>query len=302
MIKVEIIGACHNDMQVQVENLQKEVTSEALQHAKQRVSGDGYVAASLFEALHMPYRFVSSVGSGIYGDYVQQQLQKQKIHVEGTTGGIGGSSFTLVDPQGMFVSLYTPGAEVEFDCELEHIDSSYLYMSQEMFKGQTRDALLNYVNSFEGTIFFEGNYEAFTEYADVLDLISNKKRMIHISELDFKYLFEQEMDAVDAIQAFYQTMQCPILLSLLDGGAMYCDGTAVMTVPFKQGNVVDRTFMAPIHGAAFVCAINAGVSLQSSIVFANTCSNLVGCNADSFLNSNMIEEMKLALKDVILQG
>ena len=306
MKNVLIVGASCVDIAAYVDEFPKSDEDLNPNHTVMRVSGDGFVASSVFQLLHMPNILVSSIGSGVYADAVKDVLKQFDLKPIGTSEKIAGCSYTVIDHRGLISSMRVPGGEMDFDAsaldKIDVEDCSYLYFTDEMLESEFASEFVDFALSFKGNLFFDAGVSNLLAIESYLEDLFAKHPFVHIEEAELAYLSEGIDDLVEATTSLQKRIGGPLLVHLHDGSSIYKDNETMITVPYTYENIVDMSGVKQAHGAAFLAAHNAGVSLQSSIEFANEYAGKVVQLEDANLPMSYQEEQRFALKDIILKG
>ena len=114
MKKALIIGSAVVDVTIRVDRLPGHEGDANARTQKMRLGGCACNTANMFRLLNVPYDLASPIGTGIYADFVREELSKRGMHALFTSNEENGCCYCIVDSTGDRTFLSVHGAEYMF--------------------------------------------------------------------------------------------------------------------------------------------------------------------------------------------
>lgn len=288
MKQVLVIGSTCVDIIINIDHLPR--TEEDIHPTSQTMAlgGCAYNVAYMMKLFDAPFTFVSPVGSGFYGEYVEKELREGGFDVcVKVPDQENGCCYCLVEAGGERTFMSYHGAEYTFQKK---------WMDQ--FKGKTFDMvyicgleieeptgmeLLEYLEEYpQREIFFAPGPRGIRINKEKMDRIYALHPVLHINELEAKELsgcsrIEQ------AAEKLKEITQNTVIITLGSQGT-YClqkDGESYHLPGFPV-DVVDTIGAGDSHIGAILSALSLGHTYREAVTMANKVSSgVVGIKGSS---------------------
>lgn len=270
-----------------------------------RIAGTGWNIASLHQKLEIPYHLIAVVGSGIYGDTIQQQAVKQEIPIY-RSEEIQGCTYTMVDPTGAYRSMIVPGieytlpSEVLDELDLEEYDK--LIYTGDCFE-EYNDSLFYLFDTFEGTQYFIPGESGAVLDRELLAYLYSLHPHIFLHEDELKGLTDGIYeDVMQAAHLYYNKVQTPLFVQLQSKEILYLDQDDEVLIPNNQSSYQDTTGMLDGYVSGYLVGEKLGLTKQNQIRFGQFCADIIGHSANTFITDTEIEQCKQALGQYLING
>ncbi len=271
MRKILTVGACVYDTGVFVKQLPKGNEDIMPQKTVTRISGFGYSTAGVFSLLNMPYDLCAPVGSGVYGEAVRKQLEKENIKFQ-PDEETAGCTYTMIDETGRAVSLVAEGGEYRFRKEnAGSLDGDYAWLlfNGNELHGEGRNELLELIESFSGKLLFRPGERGALLDLFTLERIYQKHPVLHLNKNEALTIARTKNHNLEQVaQQLHKETGNAVIICLEDGTSLYFDGNETLTTePFGK-KVTDESGMYDSHAAAFTAAKLCGLRTGQALEFA----------------------------------
>ena len=299
MEKVLILGPSVTDIVQEVNKLPKEGEEIVPLLTRQRISGMGYCAAHLFSLLDMPALLYTNPGSGLYGDFVQAGLDREKIEWISRNEETAGCLYTLVDSSGNAVRMAVPGSEYGF-LPYGHaeagtfvlLDGSYLY-------DETADLFPEIFTDEARTVLFCPHYAGIEADPDLFRTLLESSPWLYLSEEEAA-AYGEGKDLGRIASDLHALTQKPVIILRSNGSGYFLDGADAFETDSRITKIKDRTGMGEAFAAGFLLAKNAGADNRSALSFACECAALAASSESSVIEAKDKERVRNLLVQAIL--
>lgn len=272
-------------------------------HIKKQVMSLGGCAFNVVNILHhlgVEYDFISSVGTGIYGTFVKDNLYKLGIQTPISLDGANGCCYCFVESDGERTFLSDHGVEYSFDPSwLDGYDLSqydYVYVCGLEVEEDTGQALVDWLKTCGRPVIFapgpRGNLIPEKRMAELLEL----SPILHLNEQETLSL-SQETDIKTAIRVLYGKTKQLLIVTRGSDGAVAFDGVW-NEAPSVPTEIVDTVGAGDSHVGAMMAALATEKSIIDSLAFANRVASQVVATQGVHLPSHMYEELRSQLNSL----
>ncbi|MDY6035543.1 MAG: PfkB family carbohydrate kinase [Bulleidia sp.] len=294
MKKILMIGSAHVDFVSYVDKLPQGNEDFNILSQTQKISGTGFQAATIFQRFGFSYALYAPVGTGVYGEMVEEQFRKQGIEIEQRVEEVNGCTYHMIDQAGNQSYFSVPGGEYNFDISYaQTLDKDDIYavlLFGEMLSQEGIVDLLNTLDDLEKPIYFVPG-----EFGDQMDedvfraLISLQPTLL-LSEFDAFYLTgERFHDLKMTAEYLHELTKAPVMVNKeSEGTYWYGDEKFMVPCPSKINIELQATL--------FTLAQLAGVDAKNSLLFTNDFVQTLQKEQDDFT----FEEGKQKLANIIL--
>lgn len=276
-----VIGSTVCDVIVNVDRLP---VSQGDVHIKQQlmtVGGCAYNVASVLHHLNVPYTFISPVGTGIYADYIKQQLAISKVKTDIRVEGLNGCCYCFVEENGERTFMSHHGVEYSFKQEwlagLDVTQYAYVYICGLEVEEADGEELVAALKDVDGQIIFCPGPRGTMIDQQLMNRVYQLSPVVHLNENEIKELTD-EQQLLAAVKQMYAWTNNKVVVTLGERGAVLYDGE-LTAVDGYAAEVVDTIGAGDSHAAAVMAALSHACSLQEALDFANLLSSkVVGVN------------------------
>lgn len=268
MKKTMIIGSVHADLVAYVESLPKGNEDITPVRTEMRMGGSGWKNAYLLSKIGFPYELPAPVGSGVYGEYVEEQAKANGIELSVLTEDIAGVMYCMVDRKGNKSYFCVPGTEYDFsidyvrDTEPEDFSSIILY--GDMLQGEGQADVVEVLETIDKPVYFAPGAAADSLDDDVLDALMSFCPVLHLTDTDAFYLMQEECtDLKETAERIHKASNNDVLILKNGEGCYYCGREESFLAPET------RDMDADLHLAMYACCVEAGVDIRNSMMNAN---------------------------------
>lgn len=272
MKKCLIIGSTVCDVILYVDKLP--TTQQDIHPKKQVVSlgGCAFNVAHVLHHLKVPYTLISPVGSGMYGDFVKQHLQKQGMHSEIAVQQENGCCYCMVENSGERSFMSYHGAEYTFDPawlrKLDLNDYAYAYVCGLEVEDVDGMKLVNALASFQGQIIFAPGPRGMHIQQERLDILYGYKPIMHLNDLEIEQMMQEE-DLLHAMKKLYTLTQNKVIVTVGKQGVYLYDGNQIQHIETSKVEVVDTIGAGDSHVGGYLVGKSLGYEDTKALSLAN---------------------------------
>ncbi|HFH9837171.1 TPA: carbohydrate kinase family protein [Streptococcus suis] len=300
MGKCLVIGSTVCDVMIYVDKLPGRQGDAHINKQVMSLGGCAFNVVNMLHHLGVDYDFISPVGTGLYGRFVKNELQKLRIQTPISIDGANGCCYCFVESDGERTFLSYHGAEYRFDPSwLDGYDLSqydYVYICGLEVEEETGQALVDWLKSCGKQIIFapgpRGNLIPEQRMAELLEL----SPILHLNEQEALSL-AQETDIEKAIRLLYGKTKQLLIVTKGSEGAVAFDGVWHKASSVST-EVVDTIGAGDSHMGAMMAALANEKSVTDSLAFANRVASQVVATQGVHLPSHMYEGLRSQLNSL----
>ena len=284
-----IIGSTVADVIISVPHLPR--TGEDVHVISQQLSlgGCAYNVFHTARLLGAEATLFTPVGSGLYGDFVFNELQKRGILSPiARLQSLNGCCYCLVDEEGERTFLCHRGAEYHFKKEwLSALDVSGIdgvYLCGLEAEEADNQALVDFLSESRLPFWFApGPRIALIEPRRMADILSLRPRL-HLNRQE-ALEYTGAPDAASAAQALHHLTGNDVVITLGPEGALCLHCGEARLIRGQAAQVVDTIGAGDSHLGAIMAGMAKGLSLFEAAALANKVSALVVAQSGACLAS-----------------
>ena len=275
MKKALIIGSTVVDVTIRVDRLPEREGDANARMQKMRLGGCACNIANMFRLLGVPYDLASPVGTGIYADFVREELQKRGMHALFTSDEENGCCYCIVDRAGDRTFLSVHGAEYQFRRGwldgLNAEDYALGYCCGLEIEEEGGEHIIR---------FFEEHPELTFCYAPGVRLANIPQErterllalhpMLHLNLREARTLLDKDGSMQECAEALYQRTQNMVVIT--DGGNGSCvryDRGYYQCPAEALEEIVDGTGAGDAHCGTFLACVLRGDDPVSALQYAS---------------------------------
>ncbi|MCD8084692.1 MAG: PfkB family carbohydrate kinase [Clostridiales bacterium] len=269
-----VIGSTCVDLIINIDHLP--VTEEDIHPFSQTMAlgGCAFNVANMLRQTDADFTFVSPVGSGMYGDYVEKCLKQKGFPIHVKLPEENGCCYCLVEAGGERTFMSVHGVEYSFRKEwMEpfHIsDYGMVYICGLEVEEPTGEILVSWLEEHPGLqIFFAPGPRVAHIDPDRMKRLFALSPILHINQTESRILSGCE-EIAEAAYRIRETTGNTVIITLGPDGACCLEKTGEpYLVPGKKVIVVDTIGAGDAHIGALLSGLQKGKSMRSAIEGAN---------------------------------
>lgn len=273
-----VIGSAVVDVIVHIPHLPK--TGEDVHISKQSRSlgGCAYIVSDILRHFGVPYSLCTAVGSGIYGDFVRQQLERRGVPIYVRRQEENGCCYCMVEEDGERTFIVDHGIEYTFyEDYLEKMDTASIdsvYVCGLEIEEYTGWNIIAYLEKHpEYTIYFAPGARIMELQAERMERMLALHPILHLNEGE-SMAFTGEKTAEDAAKALYARTQNTVIVTLGEKGALCYDGALHHAAPVPA-TVCDTIGAGDSHIGTIIACRRLGYGFAEALAIANQVSAAV---------------------------
>lgn len=297
MKKCLVIGSTVCDIIIYVDQLP---TSQGDVHIKEQmmsVGGCAYNVVSVLHHLKIPYTFISPVGRGVYGEFVQHHLASKGIETPVRLSGNNGCCYCFVEENGDRTFMSDHGVEYSFSAawldNLNLDDYAYVYICGLEIEETDGPELIAVLEGYKGQIIFAPGPRGHLIERERLEAVYALSPIVHLNAEEVMTLTDED-DVQKAVLKMNARTGRPVIVTQGAGGVLIYDGDFTQLAGYPQ-QVVDTIGAGDSHVGAVIAGQAAGRPLVAAAEFGNKVSSeIVGVSG-----VELPDEVYLKLREVL---
>lgn len=277
MAKLIFIGSTCADVTLLTDHLPAVEEDVNAQKLEIHLGGCAHNAAHAAGLFHVPFQLASPVGTGIYGQFVENALNQETIPVWQKTDEANGACFCLVDGRGNRSFISVQGAEYHFQKEwLETLDAdpdTWIYICGLELENETGENIVSYLEHVPSKVCFAAGPRLLMIKKNWMDRILQRADLIHLNAKEAK-----ELTDCDTVEAASEKLH-----SYHHAAVVITDGAHPVTVREEKRyqvdavpcHAVDGTGAGDSHIGTILACLCRGMELKEAVKKANTVSSIV---------------------------
>ena len=276
-----VLGSTVVDVLLNVPAVPKRGDDVNITASEFRVGGCAYNVFKTLRLFKSPALLCSPVGSGVFGDMVKKQFEKEGLEVFVSLEDENGCCYCLVEPDGERSFLSRHGAEYRFSRlwmkDIDYSQTESVFICGLEIEESTGDEIIDFVYEHpELELFFApGPRIRYIQKEKMERLFSrrdykNNGPLIHLNQTE-AYRFSGKRTLADAAAFFVgKTGNCVVIT--LGAHGCYClDNTWQEGRHIKgfHANAIDTVGAGDAHCGALIASLKAGMSLEEACLNAN---------------------------------
>ncbi|MDO4500021.1 MAG: PfkB family carbohydrate kinase [Erysipelotrichaceae bacterium] len=251
MDKTLIIGSCTVDIVVPTPKLPKSTEDINSGEHHYSLGGCAYNVAQIFNLLNLPFLHAVTIGSGIYGDFVKKELEKNNFPVFRTSNESHGACLCLVEDNGERSFIAYHGIEYKFDRSwFKDIDTSefkQVFVCGLEVEEDTGSEIVSFLeeNRIEN-IYFAPGPRLLTIDKDLLNRLMKLKPIIHLNEQEILD-YTNAKDVHEAVRILHKENDNDIIVTLGKDGSLLYSKEEEFTLLSRESEVVDTVGAGDCH-------------------------------------------------------
>lgn len=275
MEPVLIIGNITCDIIIQVDKLVQLQEDIVAKSQSMCLGGCAYNVANMFHLHRLPYKLISVVGSGLYGDFIKQELKKQGYKHRLYAPEMHGCCYCIVNQEGERSFIAFHGVEYTFKTEwmkpYKNMHFAYAYICGLDIEGKSGDTIIDYLETLTYPIVFAPSPRCTHITKDKLHRLYALNPILHLNAKEACELSGNEK-VEDALYSLYAKTNNMVVITLGEKGSVAIKDEEVVYEEAIPCNVVDTIGAGDAHVACVMIKLLEGSSLKEILTYANNMS------------------------------
>lgn len=274
MKKILVIGSTVADIIINVDYLPTTAQDVHLKSQTMSLGGCAHNVSDMIRHFDAPYTLFSPIGTGIYGDFVRNQLALKGIASPmPTPDQPNGCCYCFVEESGERTFIVDHGAEYLFYKEwFDHLKLEKLncvYICGLEIEDKTGSTIVDFLETAGLPIFFAPGPRIGLIDDGLMQRIFALHPILHLNE-DEVCRYTQKETIEEAAPALYAMTGNTVIITNGGNGAFYYDEDGLHHVPgVACTNVVDTIGAGDSHCGATIACLSKGMSMDEAIAKAN---------------------------------
>lgn len=275
-----VIGAAMLDIIMEIDRLPVSGEDIYARAQSMTVGGCAYNVAGILQHFHVEHTLFAPVGTGMYADYIEKELEKGGHHSPVKSGvSDNGYCLCLVEADGERTFLTLPGIECRFEREwfecldMDRYDSAYV--SGYELEGAGGEVILDFLeNHKELTVYYAPGPRITYIGEEKSRRMSALSPVLHLNEMEA--LAATGMETVGEAAAVLEgQMKNTVLITLGERGVYLQENGQGRIIPSLKAVVVDTIGAGDSHIGAVIAARKLGQEWEEAVGTANRVSAMV---------------------------
>jgi len=296
MKKILVIGSTVADIIINVEFLPTTAQDVHTKSQSMSLGGCAHNVSDMIRHFGAPYMLFSPVGTGLYGDFVRNELAKKGITSATPTPDMAnGCCYCIVEDTGERTFIVDHGAEYLFYKEwfdmLDVEELSCAYICGLEIEEQTGSTVVDFLESSGLPIFFAPGPRIHMIDDTLMKRIFTLHPILHLNE-DEVCRYTDKASIEEAAAALFALTGNTLIVTNGDNGAYYYDETGLHHVPgVSCPQVVDTIGAGDSHCGATIAGLSMGLTMEEAIEKANVAAAAVVGTKGALLSDEDFEKL-----------
>lgn len=300
MGKCLVIGSTVCDVMIYLDQLPGRQGDAHIDKQVLFLGGCAFNVVNILHHMGVDYDFISPVGTGIYGDFVKNELEKIGIEPKILVEGRNGCCYCFIESNGERTFLSDHGVEYRFEpAWLEQLDLSeydYVYVCGLEVEEETGRALVDSLENIPAQLIFAPGPRGHLINKQRMEQVLNLSPILHVNEQEALTLSGQK-DTRQAMQTLFERTGQTLIVTRGEAGALAYDGQwhELMAYPAQ---VIDTVGAGDSHVGGLMSGLASGKTLDQSLDFANRVASCVVASPGVHLPQSSYEDLRRYLSEL----
>lgn len=295
---VAIIGSCVCDVIIELPHLPISKEDVNVKNQSLSLGGCACNVANIIQLFEIPYVLFSPIGTGIYGDFVREQLIRNSMHsLLPHVDGENGCCYCMIEESGERTFISYHGAEYRFQPECFNILETYpidtIYVCGLEIEEETGIHILNYLRRHKDcTIYFApGPRICYIEESKMKAMLELGV-ILHINEQE-ALQYTKRSSIEQASRVLFQLTHSPIIITLGENGSYCYDGIHDIREDSTKITPVDTIGAGDSHIGSILATRSNQMDWKQSLAIANCVASCVVSIKGSLLSKDSFSSISL---------
>lgn len=297
MKKCLVIGATMLDIILEVNSLPQKGKDIYAKNQSIAIGGCAYNVANIMKILDIPYTLFSPIGTGIYSNIIQSQLNtiglQSLLTIDNSDNGY---CLCLVEKDGERTFITIPGIESSFQenwfNQIFADDYSSVYVCGYELEGEGGEHIISFLEKHKTlTIYYAPGPRITHISLDKQKRIMNLHPILHLNELEsIEYTHCDTYK--NAAKSLAEITKNSVIITRGKKGAYLYENGIGISIPAHKTKVIDTIGAGDSHIGAIIASEMKGNNLERSIQFANKISAIVVGVKGPSITKNYLHNLK----------
>lgn len=302
MKKILVIGSTVVDVIINVDHLPTSKASVNIYEQDASIGGCAFNAFNAVRYFDVPAILFSPVGSGIYGEFILNELNRRGISsaIEQVKDN-NGCCYCFVEENGERTFISHHGTEYLFNREwFDNIDAkeiSCVYVCGLEIEEKTGLNIIEWLEKHpEIPVFFATGPRIEYIQPDRMERMFKRHALLHLND-DEAMLYTKKDNLLDAMKYLYEKTGNTVIVTQGKDGASWIDEKGIHSMPTSVvENVVDTIGAGDNHIGTIMACLYKGMNMTDAVCIANKVSSTVVGVKGALLPEETINEIKKELR------
>ncbi|NQL65522.1 carbohydrate kinase family protein [Streptococcus suis] len=300
MGKCLVIGSTVCDVMIYLDQLPGRQGDAHIDKQVLSLGGCAFNVVNILHHMGVDYDFISPVGTGIYGHFVRNELEKIGIEPRVLAERANGCCYCFIESDGERTFLSDHGVEYHFDPTwLDQLDLSeydYAYVCGLEVEEETGQALVDSLETIPAQLIFAPGPRGHLIDKQRMEQVLDLSPILHVNEQEALTLSGQT-DIRQAVQTLNERTGQALVVTRGEAGALAYDGQWHEQRSYPA-QVVDAVGAGDSHVGALLAGLASGKSLDQLLDFANRVASYIVANPGVHLPSSTYEDLRKYLSEL----
>lgn len=306
MKKILVIGSTVADIIINLDFLPTTADDVHVKSQTMSLGGCAHNVADMIRHFGVPFTLFSPVGTGLYGDFVRNQLAAKGLASPMPTPDMAnGCCYCFVEESGERTFIVDHGAEYLFykewfdQLKLDKLSCAYICGLE--IEEKTGGVIVDFLEESGLPVFYGPGPRICLIDPALMERIFALHPVMHLNEDEIcRYT---GCDTIpEAAAALYARTGNTIIITNGSNGAYYYDETGsgqtlVHVPPVPVDHIVDTIGAGDAHCGAVMAGLAMGLSMYDAIAKANAASSLVVANKGGVLQDDVFDAAGILARD-----
>ncbi len=291
-----VIGSAVVDVIINIPRLPKTGEDVHISRQSRSLGGCAYIVSDVLRHFGAPYSLCTAVGSGMYGDFVRESLERRGVPIYVRRPEENGCCYCLVEDGGERSFIVEHGIEYTFHedylAEIDTASIDSVYVCGLEIEEHTGWNIIRYLEKHpEYVLYFAPGARIMEIQPDRMERMLALRPILHLNEGESKaYTGEESVEA--AARALFAATRNTVIITLGDAGSYCYDGADHYAAPIAT-TVCDTIGAGDSHMGAVIAARRRGMPFPEAIALANVVSAAVVAQEGGLLADEDFAGLKL---------
>ena len=303
MKKILVIGSTVVDIIINLDYIPKTGQSINIRSQEMSLGGCAYNVSDTLRHFNVPYILFSPIGTGVYGDYVRNELSAKNITTPIPTPNMdNGCCYCFIEATGERTFVSNHGAEYLIHKEwLDTIDTSQIesiYVCGIDVEDATGNDIVEFLEKNKNIpIFFAPGPRIKFLSENLLNRIISLSPILHCNESE-AYQITKQNELLNSVKHLYNTTKNVIIITCGSKGAYYYDGMKLTLIEAVKANQIDTNGAGDAHIGAIMACYYKKYDMEKSIKIANLVSSAVVETKGALLSDERFDVIKNKIESI----
>jgi sugar/nucleoside kinase (ribokinase family) len=298
MKKILVIGSTVVDIIINVDYLPGTGQDVNVMSQEMSLGGCAYNVSDTLRHFDIPHILFSPVGTGIFGNFVRNELKARNISTPVPTPNMdNGCCYCFIEPSGERTFISCHGAEYLIYKEwLEKIDTSEIeaiYICGIEIEDNTGSDIVEFLEQNKNIpVFFAPGPRNNSIPTDLLKRILKLSPILHLN-LDETLQFTNKIELIEAAEALYKLTNNTIIVTCGSEGSCYYENGKLNHVDAVKVKQIDTIGAGDAHIGSIIASYYKKYDMEKSLKVANLVSSAVVETKGALLSDEKFKKLHL---------